>query len=218
MDASLQTVLLPSPRVALRHGWPRLVESALLPAIVFQSACAIWGLHAAMIAALALLLVVIAWRTVTRRGVSRVLALTAGGAGARMGIALALHNPQLYFIPGLVTTLLGGIVLVTAGRVRHPALLRLAGEVVPLPNNPKITLLVAEAGVGIGMMQLLNGGASATALLTLAPRSFVLMSALITLVCGLGAAAIVLLRLYNTAAREGFRLCWHQEPPLPSFD
>ena len=124
------------PRLAVlaRHATPHLLEATLIPLGLFYGGLELFGLWAALLAALVWSYTSLLRRLVTRRRVPGMLLLGIVGLTARTALALATGSVFLYFLQptlgtGLVATVFAGSVLL--GR---PLALRLAADFLPLPE------------------------------------------------------------------------------------
>ncbi|HZD73504.1 MAG TPA: VC0807 family protein [Actinomycetota bacterium] len=127
---------LPTPRLPAlaRHALPHLLEATLIPLGLFYGGLQLFGLWAALLAALVWSYTSLLRRVVLRRRVPGMLVLGIAGLTARTALALATGSAFLYFLQptvgtGLVATLFLGSVLL--GR---PLALRLAADFLPLPE------------------------------------------------------------------------------------
>jgi intracellular septation protein A len=134
----------PVPRLAAlaRHATPHLLEATLIPLALFYGGLQLFGLWAALLAALVWSYTSLLRRLVTRRQVPGMLMLGIVGLTARTALALATGSAFLYFLqPTMGTGLVAGVFLgsVLLGR---PLALRLATDFLPLPEA-----LLARHGV-----------------------------------------------------------------------
>ena len=140
----IPTSPLPMPRLAAltRHATPHLLETTLIPLGLFYAGLQLFGLWAALLAALVWSYTALLRRLLTHRRVPGILMLGIVGLTARTALALATGSAFLYFLQptmgtGLLATLFLGSVLL--GR---PLAQRLAADFLPLPEA-----LLARHGV-----------------------------------------------------------------------
>jgi intracellular septation protein A len=113
-EAGTGSVLhMPSPRSALRHAAPVLLESVVIPLIAYYCALMIAGFRGALIGALAWSYVLVVRRIVRRERVSTMLLLGTVLVTLRTAISFATGSVFLYFIQPTVASgiLLGSALL-----------------------------------------------------------------------------------------------------------
>jgi intracellular septation protein A len=141
---AIPTSPFPMPRLAAlaRHAVPPLLEATLIPLGLFYGGLQLFGLWAALLAALVWSYTCLLRRLLTRRRVPGMLLLAIVGMTARTALALATGSAFLYFLqPTMGTGLVAGVF---AGSVLlgRPLALRLARDFMPLPEA-----LLARRGV-----------------------------------------------------------------------
>jgi intracellular septation protein A len=132
----IPTSPLPMPRLAAlaRHATPHLLEATLIPLGLFYAGLQLFGLWAALLAALVWSYTALLRRLLTRRRVPGMLTLAIVGLTARTAMALATGSAFLYFLqPTMGTGLVAGVFLgsVLLGR---PLAQRLAADFLLLPE------------------------------------------------------------------------------------
>ena len=132
------------PRLAAlaRHAAPHLLETTLIPLGLFYGGLQLFGLWAALLAALIWSYTSLLRRLVTRRRVPGLLMLGIAGLTARTALALATGSAFLYFLQPTVGTGLVATVFVGSVLLGRPLALRLAADFLPLPEA-----LLARDGV-----------------------------------------------------------------------
>jgi uncharacterized membrane protein len=133
---------LPPLATLARHATPPLLETTLIPLGLFYGGLQLFGLWAALLAALVWSYTSLLRRLLPRRRVPGMLLLAIVGLTARTALALATGSAFLYFLQptmgnGLVAAVFAGSVLL--GR---PLAQRLAADLLPLPQA-----LLARRGV-----------------------------------------------------------------------
>jgi intracellular septation protein A len=136
LPQAIPTPPFPMPRLATlaRHATPHLLETTLIPLALFYGGLQLFGLWAALLAALVWSYTALLRRLLTHRHVPGMLMLGIVGLTARTALALATGSAFLYFLQptmgtGLVATLFLGSVL-----LRRPLAQRLAADFLPLPE------------------------------------------------------------------------------------
>jgi intracellular septation protein A len=132
------------PRLAAlaRHATPHLLETTLIPLGLFYGGLQLFGLWAALLAALVWSYTSLLRRLVTRRRVPGMLLLGIAGLTARTALALATGSAFLYFLQPTVGTGLVAAVFLGSVLLGRPLALRLAADFLPLPEA-----LLAHDGV-----------------------------------------------------------------------
>lgn len=124
------------PRLAVlaRHATPHLLESTLIPLGLFYGGLELFGLWAALLAAMVWSYTSLLRRLVTRRRVSGMLVLGIVGLTARTALALVTGSVFLYFLQPTLGTGLVAIVFAGSVLLGRPLALRLAADFLPLPE------------------------------------------------------------------------------------
>lgn len=129
------TVHLPSFRVLLRDGGKHLLESTIIPLVLFYLLLTLVGLDGGLIAALTWSMIALGRRVVMRKPIPAVLLLTTGLLVARTILGLVTGSIFLYFLqPTLQNFLIAGILLVTLPFGR-PFLAKLANDFCAFPSD-----------------------------------------------------------------------------------
>jgi intracellular septation protein A len=134
----------PMPRLTAlaRHAMPHLLETTLIPLGLFYGGLHLFGLWAALLAALVWSYTSLLRRLVTHRRVPGMLMLAIVSLTARTALALATGSAFLYFLqPTMGTALVAGV-FVGSVLLGRPLALRLARDFLPLPEA-----LLARRGV-----------------------------------------------------------------------
>lgn len=148
-----------------RHALPHLLESTIIPVVIFYASLRVWGLGTAVIATMIWAYAAVTLRIVRRRPVPGMLLLGIITLTARSVLALATGSGFLYFLsPALTPVLVAGAFMFSV-LLRRPLAERLARDLVPLPESllatswmriffTRITLLWAAVFVVNGMVSL----------------------------------------------------------------
>jgi intracellular septation protein A len=166
----IPTAPVPLPRLATlaRHATPHLLETTLIPLGLFYGGLQLFGLWAALLAALVWSYTSLLRRLVTRRRVPGMLTLAIVGLTARTALALATGSAFLYFLQPTVGAALVASVFAGSVLIGRPLALRLAADFLPLPETllarhgvrrffQRVSLLwamvfLANAGIGLWLL------------------------------------------------------------------
>jgi intracellular septation protein A len=128
-----ETVLrLPSLRAVLRHGSPALLDSTIVPGVLFYVVLLVVGFRGALLAALGWSVLAVAHRLMRRRKVPTVLVLSVGLVAARTIIAYVTGSAFLYFIQPTASSFIVGLLFLVTAVARKPIIERLARDFCPL--------------------------------------------------------------------------------------
>ena len=203
---------IPRLRALARHAIPHVVESSIIPLVVFYGTLRLIGVWGGLVAALVWSYTAILRRLVTRRRVPGLLALGAAGLTARTIVAALSGSVFIYFLqPTLTAVAVAGVFLISvpAGR---PLAERLAADFCPLPDHfrarPPVRRFFARITILWALVQLTNSGVSIWLLLTQPVATYVLARTLLS--WGLTIGAIVASTLYfrRSMRRHGIAVRW----------
>src|SRR5437763_8509257 len=158
------TIHLPSVPAIVRHAGRHLIESMVIPIVLFYSFATAVGMRGGILAALAWAYINIIRRVVTRQRIPGTLLLAALLFSARAAIALSTHSLFIYFLqPTLGTFLVASLFLVSVA-ARRPLAMKLAGDFCPLPpalmGNEHMRRFFLQISMLWGMVQMTNGALS----------------------------------------------------------
>lgn len=177
---------LPRLRDLARHALPHVVESSLLPLVLFYGTLRLVGVWTALLASLAWCYLGLGRRVLQRKRLPGLLVLAALGLTARTIGAFASGSVFVYFLqPTLTTVLVAGAFLVSvpAGR---PLAKRLATDLFPLPDSvlaqPAVERTFARITLLWGAINLVNAGVTLTLLTAVSVETYVLSKTAITAV------------------------------------
>ncbi|HJP80634.1 MAG TPA: VC0807 family protein [Pseudonocardiaceae bacterium] len=155
------TVHLPSFQTLLRDGGKHLLESTIIPLVLFYLLLTLVGLDGGLIAALAWSMIALGRRVVLRKPIPAVLLLTTGLLVARTILGLVTGSIFLYFLqPTLQNFLIAGVLLVTLPFGR-PFLAKLANDFCAFPTDfsehPGVAQFFKRVSLLWAMVFLTNG-------------------------------------------------------------
>lgn len=119
----------------LRRVGVNLLVACVVPAVVFTSMFAAFGVWPAIVAALVWAYGAIAFRALTGRRALGMLLLTAGVLTLRTFVAVAAHSTFIYFLQPVLTDLAIGLTFLVSAYTLRPAVARLAGDFYPLTDE-----------------------------------------------------------------------------------
>jgi intracellular septation protein A len=123
---------MPSPRKALRHAAPVVIESVVIPLIAYYCALTIAGFRGALIGALAWSYALVVRRIIRHERVSTMLVLGTCLLTLRTVISVATGSVFLYFIQPTASAFLASGLLVGSALVGRPFTQRFTHDFCPL--------------------------------------------------------------------------------------
>ena len=131
---------MPSPRAALRHAFPIVVEAALAPLALFYLVLVLGGFRAALVAALVWSYVALARRVHRGERISTLLLLGTVLLTARTVVAFVTGSAFIYFAQPMATTVVVSALLIGSAAVGRPFTQRFAHDFCPTrPRDPPAT-------------------------------------------------------------------------------
>jgi intracellular septation protein A len=131
-EAGTGSVLhMPSPRSAIRHAAPVLLESVVIPLVAYYCALMIAGFRGALIGALAWSYVLVVRRIVRRERVSTMLLLGTVLVTLRTAISFATGSVFLYFIQPTASNFLASGILLGSALLGRPFTQRFTHDFCP---------------------------------------------------------------------------------------
>ena len=112
-----------------------LLIACIIPVALFYSSFVVFGVWAAMGAALAWSYGAIAWRAWTGRRTSGLLILTALILTGRTAVALISQSTFVYFLQPILSDLVVGLVFLLSMVTARPLVARLAGDFYPMDDE-----------------------------------------------------------------------------------
>jgi intracellular septation protein A len=125
---------MPRLTALARHATPHLLETTLIPLALFYGGLQLFGLWAAILAALVWSYTCLLRRLLTHRRVPGMLTLAIVGMTARTALALATGSAFLYFLQPTMGTGLVAAVFLGSVLLGRPLAQRLAADFLPLPE------------------------------------------------------------------------------------
>ena len=191
------TLDLPSVRVLARHAAPRLVETVLVPALLFLTLLRLGGQTYAIAGAFAWSVLVIGTRLALRRPIPTLVFIGLGALGLRTVLALAAHSTFVYFLQPTVGNATVGVLFLASALAGRPLVLRMARDFCPLPEDVMAHGHLRRFFLGIsvlwGVVQLLNAGLTLWLLLSQSLGTFVVVRTTMTNTLTVTAIAISVL-------------------------
>ncbi len=211
------TVLhLPSLREVLLHSLPNLLEATVVPTAMIYAGLSAGHVDLGLVAALAWALGMLAWRAVTGRRVSGLLALAGLGLTVRTGIALGTGSTFWYFLQPVVVTLVVGAAFLASACTSRPLVARLAHDFCPLhagvTDRHRIRTLFRRMSVLWGGVNVANGLVTLWLLLTLSTGRFLALKSLTAVVITWSAVGVTVVWALAVGRREGL----HRAPRAPA--
>ena len=202
------TVLyMPSPRSALRHAAPVLMESVMIPLIAYYCALMVAGFRGALIGALAWSYFLVARRMVRRERVSTMLAIGTILVTLRTGISFATGSLFLYFIQPTASAFLASFLLLGSALIGRPFTQRFTHDFCPLsaeflarPNTHRFFVRVSFLWAAT---MLLNGLVVLVMLLQATSQAFAIERSAITLSMTLVAVFLSIVWFTRTMRSDG---------------
>lgn len=194
-------------RAVLRHSWPTVVESTLVPTALFYVAWVAIGPFTAYVAALAWGYGVLARRLVTGRRVPGLLVLALVGLTVRTALALATGSAFVYFAQPVLTTSVLALVFFCSALTARPLVARLAADFFPLTAEMAMRHGVRRLFRRLSMLwagvHLVNALAAGGLLLALPTVAFVPTKTVVALVVTSAGVAATVVWSLRVARREG---------------
>jgi intracellular septation protein A len=203
---------VPSPLASFRHALPGLVESALVPAVLFYVFLTALGLKGALIAGLAWSYLALVRRLLTRQRIPGMLLVGCAVLTVRTVIALMTGSAFVYFLQPVAATCAVGLAFLVSSLMGRPLIDRFARDFCPLDPDmlvhPLTKKVFGELSLLWGAVMLANAGVVTWFLLTSSVGVFVIeRTAASWLFTGAAIAASVL-HFSRRMRRGGFTLRW----------
>ena len=186
-------VEIPRLRTLSRHIGRNLVETTLIPLVLFYGAITLYGQVAALLISLGWCYLAVAGRLLRRCRIPGLLVLAALGLTVRTVVGLGTGSLFLYFLqPTLGNALIGAIFLASlAGRT--PMAERLAEDFCPLPHaflsHPQVHRFFNRVTLLWAGVQLANAAITIVLLVSQPVTTFLWMRPVVTAVVTAGAIA-----------------------------
>ncbi len=205
-------LLLPSPRKALRHALPVVLEGVLGPLILFYLLLLLTGFRGALIAALTWSYLALGRRLLKGERVSMLLLFGTILITLRTVIAFVTGSSFLYFAQPTAGTVLISVALLVSALVGRPFTQRFAHDFCPMDpammRRPLVRRFFIRISVLWATVLMLNAGVVFWLLISSSLRSFVLERSAVTY--GLTAIAIFfsISGFMTMMRRDGITVQW----------
>jgi len=185
---------LPSLRAFVRHAGPPLLESTIVPGVLFYVVLVTAGFEGALVAALGWSVLALGHRLVRRRRVPAVLVLSVVLVALRTVVAYATGSAFLYFVQPTASTFLVALVFLGSALVRRPLIERLAHDFCPLDpemfSRPFVRRFFLRLSLLWCVVLTTQAGFVMWLLLASSVRSFVVERSVVSAVLTLGGIAL----------------------------
>jgi len=177
---------IPHPRILARHALPQLLESTLIPLVVFYAVLWTMGVWGALIGALVWSYAALVRRLITGREVPGMLILGVLGLTVRTAISVATGSVFVYFLQPTI-----GLVVLSAAFLLSlmsgvPLAQRLAADFIPMSpdmiRRPAVRGFFLRVSLLWGIVFLGNAGATFWLLLSQPVATFVIVKTVVSLV------------------------------------
>ena len=195
-----------------RHALPGLIESALVPAVLFYVFLTALGLKGALIAGLVWSYLAVGRRLVTHRPIPGMLLIGCAVLTIRTVIALVTGSAFVYFLQPTAATCAIGIAFLVSTLLRRPLIDRFARDFCPLDPDmlvhPLTRKVFAELSLLWGAVMLTNAAVVTWFLLTSSVGAFVVERTATSWLLTGAAIAVSVLHFSRRMRRGGFTLRW----------
>jgi len=217
-DQDQQRLDLPSPRAALRHAVPLVLEAMIVPLALFYVVLLLAGFRGALIAALAWSYMALARRIIRGERVSTLLFLGTALLTARTVVSFITGSAFLYFAQPTLGTVVISLVLVGSAVIGRPFTQRFAHDFCPIDPallaRPRVQQFFIRISLLWATVLMLNSGIVLWLLVSSSLKAFVLERMAVT--WGLTAVAIFfsITRFIAAMRRDGIIVKWgsNREP------
>lgn len=188
------TLHLPSPRQFARHALPSVLESTIVPGVLFYIVLVLAGFKGALIAALAWSYLAAGRRAVRRERLPALLVLGIVLLTARTAIAFATGSAFLYFVQPMAGTAVVAVLFAVSAVAGRPLVERLAHDFCPLDPElmarPFVRRFFLRLSVLWSIVLLTNAGFVLWLLLETSVRAFVLEKTVVSWTLTAGGIAL----------------------------
>ena len=219
-------LVLPSPRAAVRHAWPVVLEAVVAPLALFYLVLVTAGFRGALVAALAWSYLALGRRLARGERVSTLLALGTVLLTVRTVVSFVTGSAIVYFAQPMAGTVVTALVLVGSAVIGRPFTQRFAHDFCPIDPEilarPSVKRFFVRVSLLWATVLMLNTGVVLWLLISSSLQAFVLERTAVT--WGLTALAVFLsiTRFVATMRRDGITVEWSRvrrslriEPELP---
>lgn len=175
---------MPSPRAALRHALPVVLEAVVAPLGLFYLVLMLWGFRGALIAALGWSFLALGRRLHRGERISMLLMLGTLLLTLRTTVSFITGSAFIYFAQPMAGTIVIAFVLFGSALIGRPFTQRFAGDFCPIDPailaRPPVHRFFVRISVLWATVLLLNAGFVLWLLLTSSLHAFVLERAAVT--------------------------------------
>lgn len=205
-----EVFVMPGPRAVLARAVPNLVEAKLVPLVLFLCCYRLWGVGAALVAALAWSVAALARRIVLGRRVSGLVVLGLVGLVGKTVVALASGSLALYFLQPTLTTALVGAAFVVSVAAGRPLAERLVHDLWPIEeewaSHALLRRFFNRLSVLWAITSLVNAALTVWLLYTQPLTTFVMIKSVLGPLSALGAIVPAAFLLRRALRRHGVRV------------
>ena len=198
---------MPSPRLAIRHAVPVVVESVVIPLMAYYFALMIAGFRGALIGALAWSYLLVIRRIIRHDRVSTMLMLGTALVTVRTAISFATGSLFLYFIQPTACAFLASFLLLCSTLIGRPFTQRFAHDFCPFSPEflarPTTHRFFVRVSFLWATMMFVNGAVVLTMLLTTASNTFALERSAIGVSLTFVAILLSIVWFTRTMRRDG---------------
>lgn len=216
VDGESPILHLPSPRAAIRHAVPVMIEGVIGPIAVFYVALIVMGLHGALIAALAWSFIAYFRRVLRHQRVSTVLMLDLVLLSVRTTVAYLTGSTMLYFIQPMAWSLFVALVLIGSAIARRPFAQRFAQDFCPFDPavlaRPRVQRFFVQVSLLWAGVLIVNTGIVLWLLLSSSLATFVLERTGVAWTLTAGAIVCSIVGFTTTMRRDGVTVQWGSRP------
>ncbi len=200
-------LLLPPPRLVLRHAVPVVLESVVAPLAAYYCAYMLVGFRGALVGALAWSYSIVARHLIRRERVTTLMLLGTALLTMRTIVAFATGSAFLYFIQPTAMAFLAALLLLSSALVGRPFTQRFTHDFCPLSAaflaRPTTHRFFVRVSFLWAVTMLLNGAIVLTLLLEVSTKSFALERSAVTLLLTGSAVALSIAWFTRAMRRDG---------------
>jgi Protein of unknown function (DUF3159) len=205
-------LVLPSPRAAVLHAGPVVLEAVVAPLALFYLVLVTAGFRGALIAALAWSYLALGRRLARGERVSTLLALGTVLLTVRTVVSFVTGSAIVYFAQPMAAAVVTALVLVGSAAIGRPFTQRFAHDFCPIDPEilarPSVKRFFVRVSLLWATVLMLNTGVVLWLLISSSLRAFVLERTAVT--WGLTALAVFfsITRFVATMRRDGITVEW----------
>ncbi len=196
---------IPRLRTLARHALPKLLETTVIPVVLFAGVLHLFGLWGAIVAGLGWSYAAILRRVVTRQRIPGLLLIGTVTLTARSVLAFATGSSVLYFLQPTLGTALVACAFLLSVALGRPLAQRIAADFCPIPQHVMADAHVRRCFLGISLLWavtcLVNASVSVWLQFTQSVGTFVVTKSLTQAALTVVAVAISVFWFKRTVAR-----------------